>query len=44
MSEQRAVAEVDLTTLRVQVEGLNLEENILGSGAYGANPNPVIRL
>ena len=35
MSEPRAVAEVDLDALRVQVEGLNLEENILGSGAYG---------
>ena len=35
MSEPRAVAQVDLDALRVQVEGLNLEENILGSGAYG---------
>ena len=35
MSEPRAVAEVDLDALRVEVEGLNLEENILGSGAYG---------
>ena len=35
MSQPRAVAEVDLNALKVQVEGLNLEENILGSGAYG---------
>ena len=35
MSEPRAIAEVDLDALKVQVEGLNLEENILGSGAYG---------
>ena len=37
MSEPRAVAEADLDALRVhgQVEGLGLEENILGSGSYG---------
>ena len=36
MSEPTAVAEVDLDALRVhgQVEGLDLEENILGKGAY----------
>ena len=37
MSEPRAVAEADIDALRVhgQVEGLDLEENILSSGAYG---------
>ena len=35
MSEPRAVAEVDLNVLRVRVEGLDLEENKIGSGAYG---------
>ena len=35
MSEPRAVSEIDLGALRVQVEGLELEENIVGSGAYG---------
>ena len=35
MSEPRKVAEVDLDALAVQVEGLDLEENRLGSGAYG---------
>ena len=37
MSEPRAVAEADIDALRVhgQVEGLDLEENRLGSGVYG---------
>ena len=35
MSEPGAVAEVDLDALTVQVEGLDLEENILDSGAHG---------
>ena len=35
MSEPRAVAEADLDALVVQVEGLDLEENKIGSGAYG---------
>ena len=35
MSEPRAVSEIDLNALRVQVEGLDLEENKLGHGAYG---------
>ena len=35
MSEPTAVSEIDLNALRVQVEGLDLEENKLGSGAYG---------
>ena len=34
MSEPRAVAQVDLDTLRVQVEGLD-EEDSVGSGAFG---------
>ena len=35
MSEPRRVSEIDLNALAVQVEGLDLEENRLGSGAYG---------
>ena len=35
MSEPRAVSQVDLDALRVQVEGLDREENRIGSGAYG---------
>ena len=35
MSVPEAVAEVDLDALRVQVEGLNQEENKVGSGAFG---------
>ena len=35
MSEPGRVSEVDLNALRVRVEGLDLEENKIGSGAYG---------
>ena len=35
MAKPRAVAEVDLDALAVQVEGLDLEENEFGSEAYG---------
>ena len=35
MSEPRAVAEADLDALVVQVEGLDLEENKIRSGACG---------
>ena len=35
MSARKAVAEIDLDDLRVQVEGLDLEKNKLNSGAYG---------
>ena len=35
MAERREVSDADLDALRVQVEGLDLEENKVGSGSYG---------